>query len=55
MIRCSFGAVRRILILVIAVGAVVVACSSSSSLTDFAEDLERLVSTMNDGLDDADA
>jgi len=55
MIRCSFGAVRRILILVIAVGAVVAACSSSSSLTDFAEDLERLVSTMNDGLDDADA
>jgi hypothetical protein len=47
--------VRRILTLVVATGLVVVACSSSSSLTEFAEELDDLVSTMNQGLDVADA
>jgi len=47
--------VRRILTLVVVIGLVVVACSSSSSLTEFAEELDDLVSTMNEQLDAGDA
>ena len=46
---------RRILTLVVVIGLVVVACSSSSSLTEFAEELDALVSTMNERLDAGDA
>ena len=46
---------RRILTLVVVIGLVVVACSSSSSLTEFAEELDVLVSTMNERLDTGDA
>jgi len=51
----NFGEVRRILTLVVFVGLAGSACSSSMSLGEYAEEVERLVVTMNQRIDDGEA
>lgn len=50
-----FEPVRRIPVLVLVLGAVVASCSSGPSLTEYAHDVETLVTSMNERLDAADA
>ncbi len=54
-IGSNFGRVRRILTLVVALGLAGSACSSSRSLGEYAEEVERLVATMNQRIDDGEA
>lgn len=52
---CNFGAVRRILTLLVVLGLAGSACSSSMSLAEYAGEVERLVVTMNQRIDNGEA
>ena len=51
----NFGWVRRILTLVVALGLAGSACSSSMTLGEYAEEIEHLIATMNQRIDDGEA
>ena len=51
----NFGRVRRFLTLVVVLGLAGSACSSSMSLSEYAEEVEHLVVTMNQRIDDGEA